>query len=433
MTHVAHNPRRTPPASDGFAARAIRRVLVLGATGSIGTQTLDVIEHLNARAAADPGATTYRVVGLAAGANADRLAELARRFGVRDVALADSRAPAASLPDELARAARGPQAAEQLVRGVEADLVVTAMVGAAGLPATLAALELGRDVALANKETLVAAGSLVADLIERAPAGRRPSLLPIDSEHSAVWQCLGGARGEDNPVSPPWPDEPRVSRVTLTASGGPFREWAADRVRAATPAEALRHPTWTMGGKITIDSATLMNKTLEMIEAHWLFSLGPDKLDVLVHPQSIVHALVETIDGSVLAQLGAPDMRTAIQIALTAPRRAPGLARRLDLAALRSLHFEPPDERRFPAVGLWRRCIGPDRSRTTAGAILNAANEAAVAAFLSPDRGRPLAFPRIAELAAAALDAIPARETRTLADVTLADAQAREFVARRTA
>jgi 1-deoxy-D-xylulose-5-phosphate reductoisomerase len=408
------------------------RIVLVGSTGSIGTQTLDVVEHLNAVAERAGDGPVFRVVGLAAGSNAALLAEQAARFGVpaRAVALADTRADLPEFAGGVSAVRRGASAAEELVRAVEADLVVAAVVGAAGLPATLAAIELGRDVALANKETLVAAGSLVTERLHAHPASRRPALLPIDSEHSGVWQCLDGLRAGSDAracAPPPFGVSSLVRRVTLTASGGPFRTWSAEQIARATPAEAIKHPTWSMGGKITIDSATLMNKSLELIEAHWLFDLAADQLDVLVHPQSIVHALVETVEGSVIAQLGVPDMRTPIQLALTHGRRRPAAGRRLDLAALGTLTFEPVDVGRFPAAAFWRRCISPEARGTTSGAILNAANEEAVHAFLKRS-GPAIAFARIAELAAAALDGITARPLRTLDDALSADAEAREFV-----
>jgi 1-deoxy-D-xylulose-5-phosphate reductoisomerase len=380
-----------------------RRVIVLGSTGSVGRQTLEVIQHLNA------GGESFRVVGLAAGANADLLAEQAARFGVTHTALALADADAGRFT--LA----GPDAAEELVRAVDADLVVTAIMGAAGLPATLAAIDLGRDLAFANKETLVAAGALVVPLARR----RGVSLRPVDSEHAALWLCL---RCVDTHCCPPGAVPGEVERAVVTASGGPFRGWNADRLASATPADALAHPTWAMGRKITIDSATMMNKAFELIEAHWLFGLEPARLGVLVHPQSIVHALAELRDGSVVAQLGEPDMRTPIQQALTHPARPGGAARRLDLAAVGSLSFEAPDAARFPALDLWRVVIARGG---TAGAVVNAANEAAVAAFLAGEIG----FTDIERLARGALDAVGVSPMRTLADCLAADAEARRFVA----
>ncbi|MBL9031410.1 MAG: 1-deoxy-D-xylulose-5-phosphate reductoisomerase [Phycisphaerae bacterium] len=416
-----------------------RRVILLGSTGSIGTQTLEVIDHLNSLHAQGLWPARFRVVGLSAHSNASLLAAQARRFAVRDLALATPPPSDADFAEHVLR--RGPDAPERLVRQVDADLVVAAMSGVAGLPSTLAAVELGRDLALANKEALVAAGELIV------PAARRTGsrLLPVDSEHSAVWQLLAplllpspasptppaAPRVQvplplSTPFAPPVSLEPLVARVMLTASGGPFRTWTKDQLQHATPAQALNHPTWSMGRKITIDSASLMNKALELIEAHWLFGLPPDRLDAIIHPQSIVHAMIEHADGALLAQLAAPDMRLPIQHALTFPVRAPASARRLDLASLSRLHFEPVDPERFPALDLARaamaRGTGPG-----AGATLNAANEAAVEAFIA---GR-VPFPRIASLVAEALDSLPAAPIHSLSDVLEADARARAFVASR--
>jgi len=411
-----------------------RRVIVLGSAGSIGTQTLDVIAHLNRLYGRGEYPTFTRVVGLATGANAGLLAEQQRQFGVERVSITS----AGQRAGELRGAIVGPGSAEALVREVEADLVVAAIVGIAGLPATLAAVELGRDVALANKETLVAAGALVIPA-----AGRSGSrLLPVDSEHCAMWQCVQGRhqgtdaqshragtdarRGElAGALCPPCDGLAAVRRAILTASGGPFRTWPLERIRDATPAEALKHPTWAMGPKVTIDCASLTNKALEVIEAHWLFGLPGERIEVLVHPQSLVHAIVEFNDGAVIAQLGASDMRCPIQYALTWPSRPEGVARRLDFAALRSLEFEPPDLERFPALGLAWRVISEGG---TSGAVFNAANEAAVQAFLTPGDGRRVSFQGIAELTRGAMDAIGSSAARSLDDVLGADARAREWV-----
>ncbi len=299
---------------------------------------------------------------------------------------------------------------------VDADLVLAAVVGSAGLPATLAAVQMGRDVALANKETLVAAGALVVPAAKKSGA----KLLPVDSEHSAIWQCL------------PWGDAsplvmgPEVRRVTLTASGGPFRSWDRERIERATVEEALNHPTWKMGAKVTIDSASLTNKALELIEAHWLFGLGVDRLDALVHPQSIVHSFVEYADGSILAQLGAPDMRTPIQVAVSWPMRTEGCSKRLDLMSMSRLDFEPVDTARFPSVSAAFEVIEaaarPDGA--TAGAVFNAANEAAVEAFLAGE----IPFGRITALSRAAMDEVGLGTMRTLEDAMEADREARRFV-----
>jgi len=391
-----------------------RRVLVLGSTGSIGVQTLEVVSHLASVAASRGEGAPAEVVGLAAGSRGEALASQARSLGVADVALADGDAALEGLGRSV-RVRRGEDAAERLVREVEADVVVAAMVGAAGLPATLAAVELGRDVALANKETLVAAGMLVV------PAARRTGsrLLPVDSEHSALWQCLHAIAGPDR--CPPMDPPAGVGRLVLTASGGPFRTASAREVYDATPERALAHPTWKMGPKVTIDSASLTNKALEVIEAHWLFGFPADRIGVVVHPQSIVHSFVEFLDGSVLAQLGPSDMRMPIQYALTHPLRPPAPGPTLDLGGLGRLEFEPPDEVRFPALALARRVI---EGGGTAGAVFNAANEAAVEAFLD---GR-IPFGRIGELTADACEALPPQPVAGLADVRRADAAAREHV-----
>jgi 1-deoxy-D-xylulose-5-phosphate reductoisomerase len=385
-----------------------RRLILLGSTGSIGVSTLDVVAHLLRER---PG--SFEVVALAAGANVERLAEQAARWSVDEVAVADSGVAdaACSALSGVTRVHRGPDAALDLVRAVgrPGDLVVGAMVGSAGVPATLAAIDLGCDVALANKETLVAAGALVMPRVRE----RGVRLLPVDSEHSAVAQCLRSGRSIDE-----------VARVVLTASGGPFRTWSRDRMERATVDEALAHPTWTMGRKITIDSASLMNKGLEMIEACWLFDLPGDRIDVIVHPPSIVHSFVEFVDGSVLAQLGPPDMRTPIQHALTAPHRRPGGGPTLDWAALRTLAFEPVDHERFPAIGLAHAVI---EAGGTAGAVFNAANEVAVAAFLD---GR-IPFAGITALVAQVLRDVGPGPLASLEDVLDADRRAREAAAAR--
>ena len=416
----------TQAARDRVIAGGERRVILLGSTGSIGTQTVDVIEHLNrlheAGEGRDGSRPKYRVVGLASGRNTSLMCEQAARLGVRELAVASTEggcdAPAGS------RVRRGADAAERLVREVECDIVLGAMVGSAGLPATLAAVELGRDVALANKETLVAAGEIVV------PAARRSGsrLLPVDSEHAAVWQCLqGDRRGDADPSGaapcPPSPCGAEIARIVLTASGGPFRTWSAADTYNARPAQALKHPTWQMGQKVTIDSASLTNKALEIVEAHWLFGVGGEKIEVLVHPQSIVHAMVEFVDGNLIAQLGPPDMRLPIQYALTFPARPEGVARRLDLSTLSRLEFAPPDTERFPALKAAYEVI---ERGGTAGAVFNAANEAAVEVFLSP--GATMPFGRIAELSCRALREVGVSGLRSLADALEADAEARRFV-----
>jgi 1-deoxy-D-xylulose-5-phosphate reductoisomerase len=382
---------------------AARRLILLGSTGSIGVSTVEVLRHLRASGEA------FEVVGLAAGSNAALLAEQAAALGVREVALADPLA-AMNLPGTLGVRA-GADAALRLVENLArpGDLLVAAMVGFAGLASALRAIDLGCHVALANKETLVAAGELV---MARA-AARGVQLFPIDSEHSALAQCVRSGRIDE------------LDRVVITASGGPFRTWDTERTAAATPADALRHPTWQMGRKITIDSATLMNKALEIIEAHWLFGLPAERIEAIVHPQSIVHGLAEFRDGSVIAQLSPPDMKLPIQMALTWPDRHDGVARRLDWAGLRRLDFEPVDHARFPAVRLAHEVI---RRGGSAGATLNAANEVAVHAFLE---GR-IPFPRIAQVVQEALAELPDRPLRSLEDAEAADLAARRFAQART-
>ena len=382
-----------------------RRLIVLGSTGSIGTATLEVVAHLN-----EGDGPRYRVVGLAAGGNSELLAEQAATFAVGDVAVADPEA-AGRLPAAL-RALRGPDAALELVERVAqpGDMVRAAIVGVAGLAPVLAAIERGCHVALANKETLVAAGAVVRDAVAR----RGVQLLPVDSEHSAVFQCLRSGTARE------------VERLVLTASGGPFRTWGADRTANASVAEALRHPTWQMGRKVTIDSASLMNKGLEVIEAHWLFDLPSSRIDAIVHPQSIVHSFVEFRDGSTIAQLSPPSMRLPIQYALTFPDRVAGCCPTMGWDGMRSLDFEPVDHERFPAIRLAKRVIDAGGS---AGAVFNAANEVAVEAFVAGS----LRFGDIPAIVAEALDALEAGPAGSLGEVLAADAAARGFARERVA
>jgi 1-deoxy-D-xylulose-5-phosphate reductoisomerase len=333
----------------------MKRIVILGSTGSIGESALRVVEALPRR---------FRVVGLAAQRNTARLLEQARRFKVRTVAVSD---PAAA----SAGAARlrgltvlaGAEGLEQLAALEEADLVLCAVVGLSGLKPVVAALRRGACVALATKEVLVAAGDLVMRL-SRQRGGR---ILPVDSEHSAIFQCLQGQA----------PDT--VRRLVLTASGGPFAHRPDIDFDKVSVTEALKHPRWNMGRKVTVDSATLMNKGLEIIEAHWLFGIPQDRIEVVIHPESIVHSLVEFADGAMLAQLSPPDMRYAIQYALTWPERVDGRLPALDLATAGPLHFKAPDTRRFPALALARRAAA---AGGTFPAVLNAANEVAVRQFL---------------------------------------------------
>ena len=346
-----------PPSAirgDRSSAGVKRRVAVLGSTGSIGTNTLDVIACFPDR---------FEVVGLSANSSAGRIAEQAARFRPCWVALTGGPdCPPPELPPGT-EYLTSPDAVARRVQSEDVDIVVAAVVGAAGLMATWAALEAGKTVALANKETLVLAGPLVMDLAAR----RGGRLIPVDSEHSAIFQVVAG-------------NTTGIDRVVLTGSGGPFRGRTREQLRGATVADALNHPTWKMGPKISVDSATLMNKALEVIEARWLFDLAPEQIDVIIHPESMVHSFVEFVDGSVLAQVSPPDMRLPIQYALTYPDRLPCPARRLDWRALRAFHFEPPDRETFPALDLGYEAA---RRGGTAGAVLNAANEIAVERFIA--------------------------------------------------
>lgn len=372
-------------------------VAVLGSTGSIGKSTLEVI-------AASGG--LFHPHLLAAHTSVGPLLEQAQIHRPAWVVVTDPAAAATIGATALpagARLAVGPEALDDLVRAPEVDRVVSAIVGAAGLRSTLAALDAGKTVALANKETLVMAGALVM----RLAAERGAVLLPVDSEHSAIHQALRSGTADE------------VVRVILTASGGPFR--TRESLEGVTLEEALRHPTWSMGPKITIDSATMMNKALELIEARWLFDLPAEKLAVVVHPQSVVHSMVEFVDGSVIAQLSPPDMKLPIQYALSHPRRLDGPARRLDFRLGLRLDFEPPDPVRFPAVRLGHEAAARGG---TAGAVLNAANEEAVGAFLA---GK-MRFTGIADVCARVLDGHAYQADPSLDDIRRLDAWARQEV-----
>jgi 1-deoxy-D-xylulose-5-phosphate reductoisomerase len=356
-------------------APAQRTVTLLGATGSIGASTIDLLKRERER---------FRVEAVSANKNAAALAALARELGARFAAIGD---PAAYGELKGALSGTGIKAAageSGLLEAAErpAQWVIGAITGAAGLKPTLAAAERGAIVALANKETLVCAGALFM----RRAAAAGATVLPVDSEHNALFQAMSGSRRED------------VRRVILTASGGPFRTASAEAVRSATVEQALNHPNWSMGAKVTIDSATLMNKGLELIEAHHLFALAPEQIDVLVHPQSIIHSLVEFCDGSLIAQLGSPDMRIPIAYCLAWPERIAGPAPRLDLARAAKLTFEEPDLARFPALTLARQALEAGGALPT---VLNAANEVAVGEFLA----RQLNFAGIPALVEATLDA----------------------------
>jgi 1-deoxy-D-xylulose-5-phosphate reductoisomerase len=370
---------------------------ILGSTGSVGTNVLRIVDSF-------PG--SFRVVGLAGGSNVERLAEQIVRYRPAVVSVATENALAALgrlVSLDGIRVETGLDGMVAVATHADARVVVASAVGAVGLVPTYRALEAGKDVALANKETLVMAGELMVAQ-STAKGGR---ILPIDSEHCALHQCLDGRRPEE------------VRRLVLTASGGPFRNRPRETFGSVTPEEALNHPTWTMGKKITIDSATLMNKGLEVIEARWLFGVPAERIEVLVHPQSVVHSMVEFVDGTVLAQLGVTDMRLPIQYALSHPERWEAAIPGMDFTRPMSLEFHVPDHERFPSVGLAYRALREGRSLP---AVLNAANEEAVAAFLE---GR-IPFMAIPESISEVMDAHTATPLARLEDVLEADAWARE-------
>ena len=387
-----------PPVADMTPAAGLRQVAVLGATGSIGASALDVIARHPQR---------MRASVLAAGSNTGALLALCAAHRPDHAVIADPDAYPA-LRDGLAaaglatRAHAGHPALESLVAGPECDTVVAAIVGAAGLASTLAAARAGKRLLLANKESLVLAGELVIAAARASGA----QIVPIDSEHSAVFQCLRSCQPEG------------VRRIVLTASGGPFRGWDRTRLATVTPAQAVAHPKWSMGPKISVDSATLMNKGLEVIEAHHLFGLPAGCIDVLVHPQSLVHALVEYVDGSTLAQLGLPDMRTALAVGLGWPQRIESGVSGLDLLTQGRLDFEAPDLDAFPCLRLAGQAMA---AGGTAPAVLNAANEEAVSAFL---QGR-IGFLSIPDTVAATLDAMPPQPADSIDALLDADARAR--------
>jgi 1-deoxy-D-xylulose-5-phosphate reductoisomerase len=378
----------------------MKRVTVLGATGSVGRRALELVARFPEQ---------FRVEGLAAkGSNPEVVAELCRAHRPRAVAVSDERAV-----DSLARALGHPRpeimgGARGLVtmaRELDSDVVLSAIVGGAGLLPTMAAIETGKAVAIANKEPLVMAGSLMTAASRRHKA----PLLPVDSEHSAIFQCLEGQQRS------------QVHRILLTASGGPFRRLPKAEMATVTVADALNHPTWKMGAKITVDSATLMNKGLEVIEARWLFDLPSNQVQVVVHPQSVIHSMVEYVDGSVIAQLGVADMGIPILYALNYPDRLPWSGERLDLTKTGALTFEEPDVERFPCLALARQALA---AAGCAPAILNAANEVAVGAFLE-GRAR---YTQIAELIAEALERVPARALDSIETCVSVDAETRRFV-----
>ncbi len=376
------------------------RIAILGSTGSIGQSALSVV---------DTHADRLEVVGLAAGENAGRLAEQVARYRPRVAAMSTARAAEqlrahASWSADTVLADVGRDGLVAVATHPDVDIVLCASSGTDGLEATLAAIECGKTIALANKEVLVMAGGIVTEAARR----KGVAILPVDSEHNAIHQCLHGRAPAE------------VKRLVLTASGGPFRGRTASQLEAVTAADALRHPTWQMGRKITIDSATLMNKGLEVIEAHWLFDVGPAQIDVVVHPQSVVHSMVEFVDGSLIAQLGVTDMRLPIQYAFSYPERWSAPVPPLDLTQPRRLDFDVPDTDVFPCLALAYRALRGDGSQAV---VLNAANEVAVARFLDG----ALAFPGIAQVIERTMDAQGTAGVRTLAEVRALDSWARDY------
>ncbi len=375
----------------------MKSLSILGSTGSIGLSTLDVVRQHPER---------FSITGLAEGHDIDLLAEQIMEFRPRIVSVRDE--ASADLLRERLGSERpeifwGIDGAAEVAAADGAEMVVSAIVGAAGLVPTVSAIKAGKDIALANKETLVVAGQLVSDLVRE----HNVTLLPVDSEHSAVFQSLVGHRKED------------IERIILTASGGPFRQTPAGELKDVGPERALKHPQWSMGAKITIDSATLMNKGLEVIEAHWLFDMPAEKIGVVVHPQSIIHSMVEYIDGCVMAQLGAPDMRAPIAYAIAWPLRCESGIKKLDLAEIATLTFEEPDMERFPAL---RLAFDALKAGKTYPAVLNAANEIAVAAFLD----RKVGFTDIAAIVDKTMQVHDAYEPSSLDEYLMADRWARD-------
>ena len=375
-----------------------RRVAILGSTGSIGRQALDVIrQHRD----------LFEVELLTANNSSELLIAQAREFDVNSAVICNEEKydeVASALQKDGIKVFAGMNSVCSLVGGSNIDIVLTAMVGFSGLASTVAAIKAGKAIALANKETLVAAGSLVTALAREHGV----PLLPVDSEHSAIFQCLQGCGNN------------RISRIHLTASGGPFREWSREKIAAAGPREALRHPNWQMGSKITIDSATMMNKGLEVIEAKWLFDVEPEDIRVVVHPESIIHSMVEFADGAVIAQLGHPDMREPIQYALAYPQRLNLDNRKLDFAALGSLSFSAPDTERFPALGLAYEAL---RRGGNLACTMNAANEIAVAAYLREE----ISFYGISELVAETMDGVEFVASPSLDDIFATNEAAKEY------
>ena len=376
---------------------APRNVVLLGATGSIGENALRIL-----RAHPDK----LRLVGASAHRNGDALLAIAKEFDLQRICLTDEDArheAANKLPNGL-KLLGGPEGLDELASTETADVVLVAVVGTAGLSPALAALSSGKDVALANKEALVTGGKFVVETAEANGA----CILPTDSEHNAVFQCLGGGPAK------------QVEKIILTASGGPFLDWSSDRMAKVSPKEALQHPNWSMGPKITVDSATMANKGLEIIEARWLFDLYPEQIEVVIHPQSIVHSLVQFVDGSLIAQLSPPSMTFAIQHALLFPERASGVDDTVSFTDPLSLDFQPPDIERFPCLRLAREALAEGG---VSPATFNAANEVAVAAFLENRIG----FPSIAHTIEHSLESMKNREPINLEDLLAADAEARRI------
>ncbi|MFS0856847.1 MULTISPECIES: 1-deoxy-D-xylulose-5-phosphate reductoisomerase [Paenibacillus] len=375
----------------------MKKIAILGSTGSIGTQTLDVVDMHPER---------FQVEGLAAGSNIELLIEQAKRYRPKKVSvgskeLAETVAPHLPIETQLFY---GKEGLVEVAAGTDADTVVTAVMGSVGLESTLAAIDAGKQIGLANKETLITAGHIVT---ARAAAKGVP-ILPVDSEHSAIFQCLNGEPRE------------RVMGITLTASGGSFRDLTREQLKEVTVEDALKHPNWSMGSKITIDSATMVNKGLEVIEAHWLFGLSYDQIDVLLHPESIIHSYVEFNDTSIIAQLGNPDMRVPIQYALTYPDRLPSPSQRLSLSQVGKLHFREMDMERFPCLRMAYECGKMGGTATTA---FNAANEVAVARFLRKE----ISFLKIEDIIASVLEAHRNVDEPDLEEIAKCDQESRQL------
>ncbi|WP_433923202.1 1-deoxy-D-xylulose-5-phosphate reductoisomerase [Paenibacillus taichungensis] len=375
----------------------MKKIAILGSTGSIGTQTLDVVDMHPER---------FQVEGLAAGSNIELLIEQAKRYRPKKVSvgskeLAETVAPHLPIETQLFY---GKEGLVEVAAGTDADTVVTAVMGSVGLESTLAAIDAGKQIGLANKETLITAGHIVT---ARAAAKGVP-ILPVDSEHSAIFQCLNGEPRE------------RVMGITLTASGGSFRDLTREQLKEVTVEDALKHPNWSMGSKITIDSATMVNKGLEVIEAHWLFGLSYDQIDVLHHPESIIHSYVEFNDTSIIAQLGNPDMRVPIQYALTYPDRLPSPSQRLSLTQVGKLHFREMDMERFPCLRMAYEC---GKMGGTAATAFNAANEVAVARFLRKE----ISFLKIEDIIASVLEAHRNVDEPDLEEIARCDQESRQL------